>query len=84
MMRPLMTTRPIASGQVSVPTRVVATNELMPRPAANANGSRAMRPNRMVMTPAVSDVVAETWSKASLFPSTSSAPDRMIGFSTMM
>ena len=57
MMRPLMTTSPIASGQVSEPTRVVATNELMPRPAANANGSRAMRPNRIVMTPAVSDVV---------------------------
>jgi hypothetical protein len=84
MMRPLMTTSPIASGQVSVPTRVVATNELIPRPAANANGRRAMRPNRMVMTPAVSDVVAETSSNASLCPSTSSVPDRMIGFSTMM
>ena len=41
MMMPLMTTRPIASGQVSEPTTVVARNELMPRPAANANGSRA-------------------------------------------
>ena len=79
-----MTTSPIASGQVSEPTRVVATNELIPRPAANANGSRAMRPKRMVMTPAVSDVVAETWSNCSLVPATSSALDRMIGFSTMM
>ena len=42
MMRPLMTTRPIASGQVSEPTTVVARNELMPSPAANANGSRAI------------------------------------------
>jgi hypothetical protein len=29
---------------------------LMPSPAANANGSRAMRPNRIVMTPAASDL----------------------------
>ena len=60
MIRPLMTTRPIASGQVSEPTTVVARKELMPSPAANAKGSRAMRPNRIVMTPAASDVMAET------------------------
>jgi hypothetical protein len=60
MMSPLMTTRPIASGQVSEPTRVVATNELRPSPAANANGSRETTPNRMVMTPAASEVTAET------------------------
>ena len=60
-----MTTRPIASGQVSAPTRVVARNELMPSPAAKANGIRAMTPNRIVITPAASDVVADTWSNSS-------------------
>ena len=35
------------------------------------------------MTPAASDVVADTCAKSSLFPETS-ALDRMIGFSTMM
>ena len=79
-----MTTRPIASGQVIVPTTVVARNELMPSPAANANGSRANTPNRMVITPAASEVVADTWAKPSLCPVTSAAPDRMIGFSTTM
>jgi hypothetical protein len=83
MMSPLMTTRPIASAQVSEPTNVVATNEFRPSPAANANGSRATTPNRIVMTPAASDVVAETCSNSSLFPETS-AVERMIGFSTMM
>ena len=84
MMRPLMTTRPIASGQVSEPTTVVARNELMPSPAANANGSRATTPNRIVMTPAASDVMAETWVKPELVAGDVGAPDRMIGFSTMM
>ena len=51
MMTPLMTTRPIASGQVTEPTTVVARNELMPSPAANANGSRAISPKRMVIAP---------------------------------
>ena len=36
------------------------------------------------MTPAASDVVAETCANSSLLPATSSALDRMIGFSTMM
>ena len=84
MMIPSMTTRPIASGQVSEPTTVVARNELMPSPAANANGSRAMTPNRIVITPAASDVVADTCAKSRLFPSTSFALDRMIGFRTTM
>ena len=84
MMSPLTTTRPIASGQVSEPTTVVARKELMPRPAAKANGSRATTPNRIVMKPAASDVVAETCANSRLFPSTSSVLDRMIGFSTMM
>jgi hypothetical protein len=74
----------MASGHVRSPTTVVARNELMPSPAANANGSRAIRPNRMVITPAASDVVAETWAKSRVLPSTSGALDRMIGFSTTM
>ena len=60
MIRPLITTRPIASGQVRVPTTDEARNELMPRPAANANGNRAMTPNRIVITPAVRAVTADT------------------------
>ena len=84
MMSPLMTTKPIASGHVSEPTRVVATKELMPSPAAKANGRRAMTPNRIVMTPAASDVAAVTCANSSFCPVTSSGLDRMIGFSTMM
>ena len=84
MMSPLMTTRPIASGQVSEPTTVVATKELMPSPAANANGSRATTPNRIVMTPAASDVVGRDLRELQLVPGDISALDRMIGFSTMM
>ena len=61
MMSPSITTRPIASGQVSVPTTEVARNELMPRPAAKANGSRAMTPNAIVIRPAVNAVTADTW-----------------------
>ena len=79
-----MTTKPIASAHVTEPTTVVARNELMPRPAANANGNRAMSPNRMVITPAASDVVADTCAKSSRLPVTSAEPDKMIGFSTMM
>ncbi len=84
MIRPLITTRPIASGQVSVPTTEVAKNELMPSPAANANGNRAITPNRMVMAPAVSAVTADTCANCNWLPATSFGPDRMIGFSTMM
>ena len=60
MISPLMTTSPIASGHVSEPIRVVATNEFRPSPAANAKGSRETTPNRMVMTPAANDVTADT------------------------
>ena len=66
MITPLITTRPIASGQLRVPTTVVARNELMPRPAAKANGNRANTPNRIVITPAANDVVADTCAKFSL------------------
>jgi hypothetical protein len=84
MIRPSMTTRPIASGQETEPTTELARNELIPNPAANANGSRATTANRIVMTPAASDVTAETWVNPSLLPVTSAVDDRMIGFSTMM
>jgi len=60
MINPSMTTKPIASDQLSEPTTVVARKELMPSPAANANGIRAMAPKRIVMTPAASDVMVET------------------------
>jgi len=60
MIRPSITIRPIASGHVRDPTTELARNELMPKPAANAKGSRATTPNRIVMTPAASDVTAET------------------------
>ena len=63
MMRPLMTTSPIASGQVRVPTTDEARNELIPSPAAKANGSRATTPNRIVITPAVSAVTADNCPK---------------------
>ncbi|XYX71183.1 hypothetical protein ACAD37_02068 [Clavibacter nebraskensis] len=88
--RPLMTTRPIASGHVTSPTTLTARNELMPRPAANANGRRATRPNRIVMTPAVRAVAAPTCEARSQFPSTSSVawsalkPPRISGLSTTM
>ena len=60
MSTPLITTSAIASGQVTWPTTVNARNALMPRPAANANGSRLTMPKRIVMTPAVSAVTAPT------------------------
>jgi hypothetical protein len=84
MINPSMTTKPIASDQLTEPTTVVARKELMPSPAAKANGIRAMTPKRIVMAPAASDVMAETWANSSLWPVTSGALDRMIGFSTMM
>jgi hypothetical protein len=64
MISPSMTTSPMASGQVSKPTTVVARKELMPSPAANANGSRVTMPNRIVVTPAASDVMAENAASA--------------------
>jgi hypothetical protein len=60
MMRPLMTTRPIASGHVTCPTTLTARNELMPRPAAMPKGRLEITPMRIVMTPAVSAVTALT------------------------
>ena len=65
MMSPSMTTKPIASGQVRLPTTEVARNELMPRPAAKAKGSRAMTPKAMVISPAVNAVTADTWANCS-------------------
>ncbi len=71
MIRPLITTRPIASAQVTWPTTLTARKELMPRPAARPNGRFATRPNRIVMTPAVSPVTAATWAPSSVAPVTS-------------
>ena len=71
MMRPLMTTSPMASAQVTWPTTLTARNELMPSPAANPNGRFATTPNRMVITPAVRPVTAATWLACSQPPSTS-------------
>ena len=84
MMSPLMTTRPMASGQVTDPTTAVARKELIPSPAANANGSRATTPNRIVMTPATRAVTADTCANCSEFPATSVVPDKTMGFSTTM
>ena len=52
--------------------------------AANANGNRAIKPNRIVIVPAASAVVADTCAKSNDCPLTSLGLDRMIGFSTMM
>ena len=82
MIRPLITTRPMASGQVRVPITEVARKELIPSPAAKANGSRATTPNRMVIRPAVSAVTEETCANCNSLPATSGRPDRMIGLST--
>ena len=85
MMRPLMTTRPIASGQVTWPTTDTARNELMPRPAAKANGRRVTRPNSTVMTPAVSAVTAATCGERRGCCRRRPSPlDRMIGFRMTM
>lgn len=84
MSRPLMMTIAIASGQVTSWTTENARNALMPRPAANANGSRDTMPNRIVMTPAASAVAALTWPKSRMFPAMSSLPERMIGLRMTM
>lgn len=60
MITPLMTTRPIASAQVTCCTTLTARNELIPSPAAMPNGRFAMMPIAMVMTPATRPVAAAT------------------------
>ena len=84
MMTPLIITRAIASGQVTSWMTLKARNALMPSPAAKANGSRVTRPNRIVMTPAVSAVAAPTAENASSLPAMSALPDRMIGLRITM
>ena len=85
MMMPLMTTKPIASGQVSEPTTVVARNELMPEPG----GEREREP-RDEAEQDCHDARGKRRSGGHLCeargccPSTSFAPDRMIGFRTTM
>jgi hypothetical protein len=60
MITPLMTTRPIASAQVTWWTTLTARNELIPRPAAMPNGRFATTPIAMVMRPATRPVAAAT------------------------
>ena len=86
MMMPSMTTRPMASGQVSpsVATKVTATRVLMPRPAAMPNGYLAMTPKAMVITPAAKAVTAATREVPRTSPLTSAPVPRISGFRMMM
>ena len=70
--------------ELRMPITEVARKELIPSPAAKANGSRATTPNRMVIRPAVSAVTEETCANCNSLPATSGRPDRMIGLSTTM
>ncbi len=68
---PLMTTRPIASAQVTWCTTLTARNELIPRPAAMPNGRFATRPIAIVITPATRPVAAATCAFCNQPPRTS-------------
>ena len=87
---PLMTTRPMASAQVTSWITATARKELMPRPAASPKGRLATSPNRMVMTPAVRPVTAPTCAADSQPPATSVGalsalkPPRISGFRMTM
>ncbi|MCY1231598.1 hypothetical protein D9M72_440520 [compost metagenome] len=87
---PLMTTRPMASAQVTSWITATARKELIPRPAASPKGRLAIRPNRMVMTPAVRPVTAPTCAADSQPPATSVGalsalkPPRINGFRMTM
>lgn len=73
MITPLMTTSPIASGQVTCLTTLTARNELMPSPAAMPKGRFATTPIAMVIRPATSPVAAATCAFSSQPPVTSFA-----------
>ncbi len=64
MIRPSRTIRPIASAQVISLAIVNATNALSPSPAASASGKLAIRPIRIVTTPATKAVAAATITNA--------------------
>ncbi len=90
MSRPLTSTSPIASGHVTSPMTATARNELMPSPAASANGRFATSPNRMVRPPAARPVIAPTCAVWSHPPATSTGafsalvPPRMRGLRMTM
>ena len=86
MMMPSMTTKPIASGQVSpcCPTMVTATSVLMPKPVAIPNGYFAITPNKMLITPAANAVAAATCGMPSTTPSRSGLVPMISGLSSTM
>src|SRR5699024_299380 len=79
---PLMTTNPIASGQVTSCTTETARKLFIPSPAAKAKGNLATTPKRIVITPATRPVTAVSCAKSRLPPSTSAEPPRISGLST--
>ena len=86
MMMPSMTTRPMASGQVSpsVATSVTATSVLIPRPVAIPKGYRAITPKAMVITPAASAVTAATCGIPRVSPLMSAVVPMISGLRMMM
>ena len=64
MIRPSITTRPMASAQVIWLAIENVTKALSPSPAARASGKLATTPIRIVITPATSAVAAATAAKS--------------------
>ena len=85
MTTPDTTIRPMMSGQVrpGVVAIVAEMNPETPSPAERANGYRATRPMRIVMTPATMAVAAATWGMPSVCPEPS-GPLRISGFRMTM
>ena len=86
MMMPSMTTRPMASAQVSpcCPTSVTATSVFSPKPVAIPKGYFAITPKRMHITPATSAVTAATCGMPSTVPSRSGLVPMIRGLSSTM
>jgi hypothetical protein len=86
MIRPSVTMTPIASGQVRPfpATSWKATTAFRPRPAAMANGYRAISPIASVLTAAARAVEVRTSGKARLSPSRSGTAPRTEGFTNRM
>jgi len=70
MMRPSMTTRPMASGQVIPGSLAIpkVTKALRPSPVASASGKLATMPMSRVITPATRAVVAATIARFGVLP----------------
>ena len=88
---PLMTTRPMASGQVTSLDDGDGEERVDAQPCGQPEREVAPpAPNRMVMTPAVSPVTAPTWAADSQPPATSVGafsalkPPRISGFRITM